>query len=105
MADLKKWEELDKFSKFKKSPIGYAPFVDVCLAKGKHDEAVKYLPRIADDIKFKYYVKANELDDAAQIAFEQRDMQGLLLVQSKCPPQSELSEKINSLCVQLRSRK
>lgn len=52
------WEDLDKFSKAKKSPVGYEPFVDACLKYNKNDEALKYLPRCRDDIKVKYYVKA-----------------------------------------------
>lgn len=59
-AENKEFEELEKFSKVKKSPIGYAPFVDVCLKiiDGGREEALKYLPKVADDIKVKYYVKA-----------------------------------------------
>lgn len=58
IADNDDWKELDKFSKLKKSPIGYAPFVDVCLQKHNHEEAMKYLPRVSEEIKVKYYVKA-----------------------------------------------
>lgn len=57
MAHLNDWAELEKFSKSKKSPIGYAPFVDVCLQKGNKLEASKYLPRVSDELKVKYYIK------------------------------------------------
>lgn len=58
LAFLDEWTELEKFSKVKKSPIGYAPFVDVCLQKDKKNEAAKYLSKVNDDIKVKYYIKA-----------------------------------------------
>lgn len=58
LAKLGDWEELEKFSKLKKSPIGYEPFVDVCLKNGNKLQAQKYLPKCREDIKVKYYVKA-----------------------------------------------
>ncbi|KAK4881688.1 hypothetical protein RN001_005007 [Aquatica leii] len=103
LADAGDWIELEKFSKSKKSPIGYAHFVDICLQKNMQSEAIKYLPKVSEDIIVKYYVKANKLEEAAQIAYEQRDIQGLLYVQSKCQP--VLAEKINAYVSQLGARK
>lgn len=48
------------------------------------------------------------LDEAADIAFQQRDIQGLLYVQSKCGSQAahaQLLERINAMITQLESRK
>ncbi|KAF5305511.1 hypothetical protein FQA39_LY01602 [Lamprigera yunnana] len=105
LADAGDWAELEKFSKLKKSPIGYAHFVDVCLQKSMLSEATKYLPRVSEDIIVKYYVKANKFEEAAHIAFEQKDVQGLLYVQSKCQSQVHLIEKINNFISQLGTRK
>ncbi|KAK9730593.1 Vps16, N-terminal region [Popillia japonica] len=113
MADNNSWEDLDQFSKSKKSPIGYAPFVDVCLQKlhiSRDTDIIKrliqsFLPKVSEEIKVKYYVKANCLEDAAKIAYEQRDIQSLLYVQSKCPAQSDLSEQINAYISQLGAKK
>lgn len=58
LAHLDDWIELEKFSKSKKSPIGYAPFVDICLEKNNKHEALKYLPKVSEDLKVKYYIKA-----------------------------------------------
>lgn len=66
MADHNRWEELDQFSKSKKSPIGYAPFVDVCLQKinsSRDTGTIKrlvqsFLPKVNEEVKVKYYVKA-----------------------------------------------
>lgn len=52
------WDELEKFSKSKKSPIGYEPFVEVCLKRGNAVEALKYIPKCRDEKKAKWYTKA-----------------------------------------------
>lgn len=58
LAEQFQWDELEKFSKFKKSPIGYEPFVEVCLKQQRIDEAKKYLPKCRDDKKVKWYIRA-----------------------------------------------
>ncbi|XP_059053540.1 vacuolar protein sorting-associated protein 16 homolog [Achroia grisella] len=106
LAELNDWDELERFSKSKKSPIGYEPFVDACLKYMKNDEALKYLPKCRDDIKVKYYVKAEFYEEAAQVAFEQKDRSALIFVQSKCPLRESIRhEKISSLLEQLATRK
>lgn len=48
------------------------------------------------------------LEEAADIAYHQRDMQSLLYVQSKCGnqfAQNQLAEKINTMIMQLDSKK
>uniref|UniRef100_A0A8C5DAU4 Vacuolar protein sorting-associated protein 16 homolog n=1 Tax=Gouania willdenowi TaxID=441366 RepID=A0A8C5DAU4_GOUWI len=49
LADKGDWEELDKFSKSKKSPIGYLPFVEVCMKHNNKYEAKKYVSRVTPD--------------------------------------------------------
>ncbi|CAK1543933.1 unnamed protein product [Leptosia nina] len=106
LAEKDKWDELEKFSKSKKSPIGFEPFVDACLTRGQNDEALKYLPRCRDDIKVKYYVKAGFYEEAAQVAFNQKDQSALFFVQNKCPVQETTKHaKISALLEQLTSRK
>lgn len=46
-ADRGDWKGLESFSK-EKSPIGYAPFVSVCLDAEAYQEILKYLPLIKD---------------------------------------------------------
>nr|XP_023028466.1 vacuolar protein sorting-associated protein 16 homolog [Leptinotarsa decemlineata] len=104
LAKQKEWTELEKFSKIKKSPIGYAPFVDVCLQNDNRQEALKYLPKVTEDIKVKYCIKTGCLEEAADVAFQQRDIQNLFYVQSKCTS-PQLVEKINAMAMQLDSRK
>lgn len=58
LAESFQWEELEKFSKSKKSPIGYEPFVEVCLQKQNVEEAKKYLPKCRDDKRIKWLLRA-----------------------------------------------
>lgn len=55
-----------------------------------------------------FYTSFRSLEEAADIAFQQRDIQGLLYVQSKCSTQfsqTQLGEKINNMITQLESKK
>ncbi|XP_071444220.1 vacuolar protein sorting-associated protein 16 homolog [Hetaerina americana] len=106
LAELGEWLELEKFSKSKKSPIGYEPFVDACLNHGKKAEAEKYLPKVREEAKVKYFLKAGMLEEAAQYAYEQKDCEALLLIQRKCSTNdTALSEKINLFLLQLSAKK
>lgn len=51
------WEELEKFSKTKKSPIGYEPFVNYCMEANNVNEAKKYFPKVAPDSRFNCLIK------------------------------------------------
>lgn len=106
LAKKSDWAELDRFSKSKKPPVGYEPFVDACLKYKKNDEALKYLPRCREDIKVKYYVKAGFYEEGAEVAFEQKDKNALLFVQNKCPLSEDMKHaKIKSLLEQLATKK
>lgn len=52
------WEELEKFSKSKKSPVGFEPFVEVCLRARSLGEARKYISKCRDDKKIVWYNRA-----------------------------------------------
>ncbi|CAG2168046.1 unnamed protein product [Oppiella nova] len=105
LAEMSEFLELEKFSKSKKSPIGYEPFVDICLKHRNRYEAQKYLLRVSDDNKIKYYVRCGLLEDAAKFAYESKDVEALDYVCSKCGPTNRmLAEKINTMKSQLRSK-
>lgn len=100
------WTELEKFSKSKKSPIGYEPFIDECLKYGNVGEAKKYLPRVKDELKVKYFAKVGMLLEAAQIALEQKDVSALTFVVAQCGPKDKrVADIINGMIVGLRSGK
>lgn len=58
LADHFHWDELEKFSKSRKSPIGYEPFVEVCLKHNNIEEAKKYLMKCSSDKKIKWFIRA-----------------------------------------------
>ncbi|ENN73877.1 hypothetical protein YQE_09530, partial [Dendroctonus ponderosae] len=102
LAALKEWIELDKFAKLKKSPVGYGPFVDACWANHNKDEALKYVQKVPDDLKAKYYLKIECYSEAAEIAFQQRDIQSLLSVQCRLAKKNpELLLKVTGMLNQL----
>ncbi|XP_046492707.1 vacuolar protein sorting-associated protein 16 homolog [Neodiprion pinetum] len=98
LAENGLWMELEKFSKSKKSPIGYEPFIEECLKYKKNDEAKKYLPRVREELKVKYFAKVGMLLEAAQIALEQKDQSALEFVVAQCgPADKHVAEKINAM--------
>lgn len=58
LSSQHKWEELEKLAKSKKSPIGYDPFVEVCLKQDNVMEARKYIPRCRDNRRVVWYMRA-----------------------------------------------
>lgn len=52
------WDELEKFSKSKKSPVGFEPFVEICLNNRNLNEARKYISKCRDDKKIIWYNRA-----------------------------------------------
>lgn len=58
LSEQENWEELEKFSKSKMSPIGYQPFVEVCLQKNNSREALKYIERCPDESKVHWLMRA-----------------------------------------------
>eukprot|EP00058_Branchiostoma_floridae_P005977 XP_002591465.1 hypothetical protein BRAFLDRAFT_105238 [Branchiostoma floridae] len=106
LAEGSDWAELDRFAKSKKSPIGYEPFIDVCLKHQNRYEANKYVGRIADPAKVKAYIKIGNLEQAAETAMQQRSEEDLNLVLSKCTSSHRvLAEKISTMKAQLSSKK
>lgn len=100
------WMELDRFSKSKKSPIGYEPFVDVCLKYKNEFEAKKYLTKVKLENKIKYFAKVGLLEDAADTAFEMKDEHSLRVLQEKCRTTNKpLFDKIQKLRQQLEIKK
>lgn len=91
------WNELEKFSKSKKSPIGYEPFVDECLNYNEEREAKKYLAKVKEESKVKYLVKLKMLNEAVEAAVEQKDACALSFILAQCEPSDgQLIAKINT---------
>ncbi|KAK2188750.1 hypothetical protein NP493_123g03022 [Ridgeia piscesae] len=106
LAQAGDWLELEKFSKSKKSPIGYEPFVEVCIQNKNRFEAQKYLSRVLPDNKVTCYIKTGQLEQAAEIAFERKNDEELSTVLAKCGTTNRgLTEKIHTMKVQLSSHR
>ncbi|OWK56755.1 Vacuolar protein sorting-associated protein 16 [Lonchura striata] len=97
------WEEMEKFSKSKKSPIGYLPFVEVAVKHHNRYEAKKYTPRVGPEQRVRALVlvgcvgdtrgtprgggtSSGELEQAAEAALERRSEAELGLVLARCEP-------------------
>ncbi|XP_037955262.1 vacuolar protein sorting-associated protein 16 homolog [Teleopsis dalmanni] len=107
LSEKFKWEDLEKFAKSKKSPIGYEPFVKVCLAQNNLHEARKYILRCRDDRKVHCYIRAELYEEASEAAFEQRDLNSLYVIQQKANSTGNrmLLEKISAQIAILSSKK
>ncbi|XP_059755010.1 vacuolar protein sorting-associated protein 16 homolog isoform X5 [Balaenoptera ricei] len=84
LADLEDWEELEKFSKSKKSPIGYLPFVEICMKQHNKYEAKKYASRVGPEQKVKALLLVGDVAQAADVAIEHRSEAEMSLVLSHC---------------------
>lgn len=98
------WLEIERFSKSKKSPIGYEPFVHVCMKYNMNFEAKKYLTRVAPEKRAKVHMLLGLYDDAADIAFQQKNEDDLNQILRVCSSNRELVAKIHSMKAQLGRR-
>ena len=48
LAAGNRWEDLHAFANEKKSPIGYEPFVEVCMSRSNFSAAESYCEKVAD---------------------------------------------------------
>ncbi|XP_065372038.1 vacuolar protein sorting-associated protein 16 homolog [Calliphora vicina] len=101
------WIELEKFAKSKKSPIGYEPFVEVCLKQNNLTEARKFIIKCRDDRKSHWYIRAELYEEAIDTAFEQRDLNTLYVLQQKSTMlgNRQQLDKINVCITILASKK
>lgn len=72
------WSALWTFANERKSPIGYRPFVDACVAAGKKLEARRYAAKVDDYAeKVELLVSLGAFSDAAELALKQKDLDRL----------------------------
>ncbi|XP_045122050.1 vacuolar protein sorting-associated protein 16 homolog isoform X1 [Portunus trituberculatus] len=83
------WDELAALAKNKKNPIGFEPFVEVCLKTGNKLEAQKYASRVKEENKVSCFIKCGLLEEATKIAHEQRSASSLAEVLAACGPQHQ----------------
>ncbi|XP_065179168.1 vacuolar protein sorting-associated protein 16 homolog [Sycon ciliatum] len=105
LAETSQWLELENFSKSKKSPIGYEPFVDVCLDNGSRNEAMKYVKKMTTEHRPRAYMRCKAWDLAAEDAFASRNEEALDQIIAKSGAgHGQLHERIHEMKMQLRQR-
>ncbi len=60
LVEMRDFEGLDVFSKSKRSPIGYEPFVRCLVENGHSKEAVPYVARCDSPKRADLYAECNE---------------------------------------------
>ncbi|ETE56711.1 hypothetical protein L345_17577, partial [Ophiophagus hannah] len=84
LAEQGAWEDLEKFSKSKKSPIGYLPFAEISMKYGSPSEAKKYAARVTPEQKVKAFLVVGDFSQAAEAAVERKNEAEMALILSKC---------------------
>ncbi|XP_059431265.1 protein VACUOLELESS1 [Corylus avellana] len=74
LATIRDWDALEKFSKEKRPPIGYRPFVEACIEADEKGEALKYIPKVADPReRAESYARIGMAKEAADAASQAKD--------------------------------
>lgn len=74
LATIRDWDVLEKFSKEKRPPIGYRPFVEACVEADEKGEALKYIPKLTDPReRAESYARIGMAKEAADAASQAKD--------------------------------
>ncbi|KAK1321762.1 hypothetical protein QJS10_CPA03g00634 [Acorus calamus] len=74
LSTIRDWDALEKFSKEKRPPVGYRPFIDVCIDADEKAEAVKYIQKLPDaEEKAECYARIGMAKEAAEAAAQAKD--------------------------------
>ncbi|XP_052210322.1 protein VACUOLELESS1 [Diospyros lotus] len=74
LATIRDWDALEKFSKEKRPPIGFRPFVEACVDADEKGEALKYIPKLADPReRAEAYARIGMAKEAADAASQAKD--------------------------------
>ena len=72
-SETHRWAELEKLAKSKKSPIGYAAFVEACATVGAPEEADRFLSRVESDRRVRCLFLLNRYQEAVTAAQKSED--------------------------------
>lgn len=74
LATIRDWDALEKFSKEKRPPNGYRPFVEACIESDEKVEAQKYIPKLSDPReRAEAYARIGMAKEAADAASQAKD--------------------------------
>ncbi|GAA5842533.1 hypothetical protein JCM9279_003610 [Rhodotorula babjevae] len=85
LISLRSWDALDAFSRSKKSPIGYEPFVLELIRAGAHRQAVRYVDRCDARERVELYVRAGEWESAGRECVRRSERGRLVDLRSRAP--------------------
>lgn len=97
------WEGLATLAKEKKSPIGYAPFAEACIAANATEEAKKYIARCTEvDERIELYVRIKAFKDAALVARDAKNVDHLQRLREMCPNDRQTQSLIEQMLAELQ---
>ncbi|CAL9166156.1 unnamed protein product [Musa hybrid cultivar] len=74
LATVRDWDALEKFSKEKRPPGGYKPFVEACIDADEKAEAIKYIPKLTEPReRSEAYARIGMAKEAADAASQAKD--------------------------------
>ncbi len=79
LSHARNWSALWELGSARRSPIGFQPFVEACLAQGALEEAARYAPKLGPAEACELYLKVGKVDDARRIALQHKEKQPQLL--------------------------
>lgn len=102
LSELSQFSELEAFSKSKKSPVGYVPFVEACAKHGGIEHINKYMNKVPQDQRVLAWIKAGNVRKAGDLAMQTRNAMDLDLVLKRCGADTrDVAERVHAMLIQL----
>jgi hypothetical protein len=85
LTDRGEWVALRRFASERRSPIGYVPFAEMCIAKGEAGEAAYYVSMVKDEIQqLDLWERLGQWENAMQLAYKLGDGPRLYHIYEEC---------------------
>ncbi|ODV90044.1 hypothetical protein CANCADRAFT_1774 [Tortispora caseinolytica NRRL Y-17796] len=102
LISARNWQELEKISRDKKSPIGFEPYVNACLDAGRKDLAALFIPkcvRLSREERAELWIKAERFQEAGEEAYKNKnkDLLSRIVSMTRGVTNSELSGMLREL--------
>ncbi|KAJ2803700.1 Vacuolar protein sorting-associated protein 16 [Coemansia guatemalensis] len=100
LVQRRDWSELARLASARKSPIGYRPFVDECVAALQFQEAARYIPKCDQRERAMLFLRIGFFREAAEAAMLSRDVDALRQIHDAAREptlQHEIAQQIERL--------
>nr|CAB3267627.1 vacuolar protein sorting-associated protein 16 homolog [Phallusia mammillata] len=105
LAEIGSFNELESFSKSKKSPIGYLPFIEMCMKYNAPGEVPKYISKVSQEKRVSALLKVGNVKAAADLAIQTRNLVDLDMTLKRCGVEHrEIAEQVKGALMQLQRR-